>query len=152
VRDTTQDSTGFTPFELIYGHQVRTPMNILKKLWTEEEEDQEVKTAYQYVVDMRDRLEETCEMAQRELMKVQNRNQKYYNRHAKNRKLNIGDSALLLLPTEHNKLTLSWRGPYKVVDKIGDVNYKVEIAQGKIRTYHINMLKKYYHRQEFETN
>ena len=91
-------------------------------------------------------------MAQRELMKFQNRNQKYYNRHAKNRKLNIGDSALLLLPTEHNKLTLSWRGPYKVVDKIGDVNYKVEIAQGKIKTYHINMLKRYYHRQEFETN
>jgi len=36
VRDILQDSTGFTPFELIYGHQVRTPMNILKKLWTEE--------------------------------------------------------------------------------------------------------------------
>jgi len=121
VRDTPQDSTGFTPFELIYGHQVRTSMNILKKLWTEEE-DQEVKTAYQYVVDMRDRIEETCEMAQCELMKVQNRNQKYYNRHAKNRKLNTGDSALLLLPTEHNKLTLSWRGPSKVVDKIGDFN------------------------------
>ena len=58
----------------------------------------------------------------------------------------------MLLPTEHNKLTLSWRGPYKVVDKIGDVNYRVEIAQGKIKTYHINMLKKYYHRKEFETN
>ena len=101
---------------------------------------------------MRDRIEETCEMAQRELMKVQNRNQKYYNRHAKNRKINIGDSALLLLPTEHNKLTLSWRGPYKVVDKIGDVNYKVEIAQSKIKTYHINMLKRYYYRKEFETN
>jgi len=127
-------------------------MNILKKLWTEEEEDQKVKTAYQYVVDMRDRIEETCEMAQRELMKVQNRNQKYYNRRAKNRKLNIGDSALLLLPTEHNKLTLSWRGPYKVVDNIGDVNYKVEIAQGKIKTYHINMPKRYYHRKEFERN
>jgi len=91
---------------------------------------------------MRDRIEETCEMAQRELMKVQNGNQKYYNRNAKNRKLNIGDSALLLLPTAHNKLTLSWRGPYKVVVKIGDVNYKVEIAQGEIKTYHINMLKR----------
>jgi len=45
VRDTPQDSTGFTPFELIYGHQVLTPMNILNKLWTEEEEDQAVKTA-----------------------------------------------------------------------------------------------------------
>jgi len=64
VHDTPQDSTGFTPFVFIYGHHVCTPMNILKKLWTEEE-DQEVKTAYQYVVDMRDKIEETCEMAQR---------------------------------------------------------------------------------------
>jgi len=42
-------------------------MNILKKLRTEEE-NQKVKTAYQYVVDMRDRIKETCEMAQRELI------------------------------------------------------------------------------------
>jgi len=26
VRDTPQDSTGFTPFELLFGHRVRTPM------------------------------------------------------------------------------------------------------------------------------
>ena len=97
---------------------------------------------------MRDRIEESCEMAQRELKKVQNRNQMYYNRHAKNRKLNFGDSTLLLLPTEHNKLTLTWRGPCKVVDKIGDVNYKVEIAQDKIKTYHINILKTYCHRKD----
>ena len=38
-------------------------MSLLRKLWTEEEEDSEVKTAYQYVIDLRERLEETCEMA-----------------------------------------------------------------------------------------
>ena len=40
VRDTPQDSTGFTPFELLYGRSVRTPMTILKELWTGEVEDQ----------------------------------------------------------------------------------------------------------------
>jgi len=45
VRDTPQDSTGFTPFELLYGHKVRTPMTLLKRIRTEEEEDPEVKTA-----------------------------------------------------------------------------------------------------------
>jgi len=34
VRDTPQDSTGFTPFELVYGHQVRTPMNtVMYAIW-----------------------------------------------------------------------------------------------------------------------
>jgi len=36
VRDTPQDSTGFTPFELLVGHRVRTPMTLLKHLWTGE--------------------------------------------------------------------------------------------------------------------
>ena len=77
VRDTPQDSTKFTPFELLYGH---TPMTLLKRIRTEEEEDPEVKTAYQYVIDLREKVEETCELARSELAKVQIRNQRYYNR------------------------------------------------------------------------
>jgi len=69
VRDTPQDSTGFTPFELLYGHKVRTPMTLLKRIWTGEDEDPEVKAAYQYVIDLRERVEETCEMARNELAK-----------------------------------------------------------------------------------
>jgi len=53
LRDTPQDSTGFTPFELLYGRSVRTPMTLLKRIWTSEDEDPEVKTAYQYVIDLR---------------------------------------------------------------------------------------------------
>ena len=77
VKDTPQDSTGFTPFELLYGHQVRVPMMLLKRLWTGDNEDPEVKTSYQYVVDLKQRVEETCELAKNELAKVQTRNQKY---------------------------------------------------------------------------
>jgi len=85
VRDTPQDSTGFTPFELLYGRSVRTPMTLLKRIWTGEDEDPEVKAAYQYVIDLRERVEETCELARNELAKVQARNQRYYNRRARER-------------------------------------------------------------------
>ena len=146
VRDTPQDSTGFTPFELIYGHKVRTPMTLLKRIWTNEDEDPEMKTAYQHVIDLRQRVEETCELAKHELAKVQTRNQNYYNRKTRQRKLQVGDSVLLLLPTEHNKLTLAWRGPYKVVEVVGEVDYRIEMDSGKVKTYHINMLKRYHHR------
>jgi len=147
VRDTPQDSTGFTPFELLYGYRVRTPMTLLKIIWTGEEKDSEVKTAYQYVVDLRERIEETCELAKNELSKVQVRNQKYYTWRTRERKLHVGDSMLLLLPTEQNKLTLAWRGPYKVVGTVGEVDYKIEINPDKVKTYHNNMLKRYFHRE-----
>ena len=80
-------------------------MTLLKRIWTGEEEDSEVKTAYQYVIDLCERIEETSELAKNELSKVQIRNQKYYNCRTRERKLHVGDSVLLLLPTEQNKLT-----------------------------------------------
>jgi len=62
--------------------------------------------------------------------------------------LNIGDSVLLRLPTENNKLTLAWRGPYAVGEKVGEADYKIRVTPDKIKTYHINMLKKYHQRKE----
>ena len=53
----------------------------------------------------------------------------------------------LLLPTEQNKFTLAWSGPYKVVDTVGEVDYKIQINPSKVKTYHINMLKRYFHRE-----
>ena len=122
-------------------------MTLLKRILTGEEEDSELKTAYQYVVDLRDRIEETCELATNELSEVQVRNHKYYNQRTRERKLHVGDSVLLLLPTEQNKLTLAWRGPYKVVGTFGEVDYKIEMIPGKVKMYHINMLKRYFHRE-----
>ena len=52
----------------------------------------------------------------------------------------------MLVPTERNKLTLAWRGPYKVVGIVGDCDYRVEVSPDRVKTYHINMLKRYYHR------
>ena len=60
-------STGFTPFELLYGRSLRTPMTILKELWTGEVEDQENVSTYQYVIDLRERIEETCALAKEQL-------------------------------------------------------------------------------------
>ncbi|XP_062584037.1 uncharacterized protein LOC134245806 isoform X2 [Saccostrea cucullata] len=40
-RDAPQESLGFSPFELVYGHRVRGPMRILRELWTKEETDSE---------------------------------------------------------------------------------------------------------------
>ena len=54
----------------------------------------------------------------------------------------------LLLPrTEQNKLTLAWRRPYKLVGNVGEVDYRIKIGPDKLKTYHINMLKRYFHRK-----
>ena len=52
-REAPQESTGFSPFELLYGRTVRGPSHILRELWSREQETPEVRTTYQYVVDLR---------------------------------------------------------------------------------------------------
>ena len=52
-REARQEATGFSPFELLYGRMVRGPVQILKELWSEEEEVPEVTTSYQYVLELR---------------------------------------------------------------------------------------------------
>ncbi|PIK52170.1 hypothetical protein BSL78_10949 [Apostichopus japonicus] len=66
-REAPQASTGFAPFELLYGRTVRGPMAILKEMWTSEVDNPETRSTYQYVLDLRERLEETCALARSEL-------------------------------------------------------------------------------------
>ena len=56
---------------------------------------------------------------------------------------------LLLLPTDSNKLLLQWKGPFEVKEKIGEVDYKVEMGK-KVKIFHANLLKRYYERETEE--
>ena len=79
-RKVPQTSTGFSPFEPLYGYTVRGPITILKELWTGKSESKEVKTSYQYVLELRERLEETMKLAKEELTKSQIRYKKNYDK------------------------------------------------------------------------
>ena len=146
-REAPQESLGFSPFELLYGRTVRGPMAILKDLWTDDVQEPEVRTTYEYVLDLRQRLEDTLEVARKELEKSASRYKTYYDRKSKPRKLEVNDAVLILLPTDGNKLLMQWKGPFKVVDKVGRYDYKVFI-NGKVKIFHVNLLKKYVSREE----
>jgi len=62
-------------------------MSILKELWTGQNHEPEVKTTYQYVLDLRQSIEEMCKLAQDELIKMQGRDKKYFDKKAKLRVL-----------------------------------------------------------------
>ena len=141
-REVKQDSLGYSPFELLYGRTVRGPMSILRELLTNEKVEPEVKTTYEYVLDLKDRLQSTCELAQIELQKSQIRQKKYCNRKTKVRTFENGDEVLVLLPTDSNKLLLQWKGAFEILEKVRGDDYRVQLV-GRTKTFHANMLKKY---------
>ena len=42
--------------------------------------------------------------------------------------MKVGDKVLVMLPTDHNKLLLHWKGPYTVTAKVGNTDYGIEIG------------------------
>ena len=53
VREVPQESLGYSLFELLYGQNVRGPMAILRELWTDEVEDKQVRSTYDYVINLK---------------------------------------------------------------------------------------------------
>ena len=98
------------------------------------------------MIKLRERLEQTCQLAHDNLEKVQFKQKTYYDKRARSRKFDVGDKVLLLLPTKSNKLLLQWKGPYEVVELVNRMDYRVDV-DGVVGTYHANMLKQYVERK-----
>jgi hypothetical protein len=79
-REVPQESLCFAPFAILYVHSVHDPMTILKVLWTKEIPDEEIKSTYQYMLDLRERLQETCKIAHEHLEKARKHQRKHYNK------------------------------------------------------------------------
>ena len=84
-------------------------MFILKELWTKEVKAPQVKNGYQYVFELREKLEDTLKIAHEELQKAQQKGKHYYDRKTKMRTFQPGDKVLVLMLTDRNKLLMQWK-------------------------------------------
>lgn len=134
-REAEQDSLGFSPFQLLYGRTVRGPLMILKDLWIGNGISDETRTTYQHVIDLKDKLESMYQLAHNNLECSAKRYKESYDRKAKPRVLEVGEKVLLLLPKKKNKLELQWQGPFEVLEKKGEADYKISV-NGDEKFYH----------------
>ena len=142
-REVPQSSTGFSPFELLYGHTVRGPLDLLSEAWQGSADGEE--SVVSHILAIRERLEATMEIVEANMKKSQQKQCNWYDQRVRARELAPDDLVLILLPTSQNKLLAKWQGPYRVLKKVGKVNSLVELhdRQKQKRIYHINLLKKW---------
>ena len=143
-REVPQGSTGFSPFELLYGRDVRGLLDVLKETWVSSKRSSQ--DVLSYILLMRDRMESMSEQVQENLKTAGARQKKWYDRNARDRSFQEGDQVLVLLPTLMSKLTAQWQGPYQVLSSVGKVNYLVHMPdhRKKKRVLHVNMLQKWH--------
>ena len=94
-----QTSTGFSPFELLFGREVRGPLFLIKEKILEGSEEEEESVITDYVMEMRKRIVELMEEANKNERRSKVKEKVYYVKTTRKRLLKVGDEVLLLLPT-----------------------------------------------------
>ncbi|CAI5669654.1 unnamed protein product [Oreochromis niloticus] len=125
IRDAKQESLGVSPATLVFGHDVRGPLKVLKEKF----------------------LSGGVPKTNVASMK------KWYDRKAVKRHFQVGDKVLVLLPVPGSALSARFAGPYVVVRKVSETDYVLSTPERrrKTRLCHINMLKPYHDRETHET-
>ena len=145
-REIPQESMRFSPFELLYGRTVRGPSSVLKQLWTDGEMDTDGREECDHVIHLRNTIADVCELAHENLAQAAAKYKKVYDKKTRDRQFQEGDEVLLLLPLKKNKMQVEWQGPFKVIQRVGECDYRIKI-RGRTRLYHANLLKPYYRRE-----
>jgi hypothetical protein len=135
-----QASTGYSPFHLNYGEEPKTPVVLLHP--TKRNDSWNPASA-----DWINNLQADMTKAKRQLAQARDRQAANANKRRRHDEFKIGQKVLLstahLTMDFHQKFKPKWCGPYKVLDKIGAVAYKLELPpQMHIHpVFHISMLK-----------
>lgn len=144
IREVPQASTGFSPFELLYGRRPRGLLDLAKEAW--EEQPTRHTTIVEHVEKMHQRMSQLWPMVRDHMHKAQEEQARLYNRGAQVREFSPGDKVLVLIPTHECKFLAKWHGPYEVVERTGPVNYRVRQVgrRHSSQIYHVNLLKRWY--------
>ena len=142
-RDTPHCVTGFSPFALLFGRDVKGPLDLLRNSWLEGEmEDTNVS---EWLLNVRARIVEMVEVVSDREMKAKADMKRFYDKSAKVKKFCEGEMVLVRKPGLHSKMGDSWEGPYQIEKQIFPVTYQIQVP-GKPcnqKLLHCNMLRQW---------
>jgi len=134
---TPHSATGFTPFELTYGHQAILPTALTKQ----------PKPTYSYddyAQELREKIRATNQLAKDHLKQEKVKAKLQYDKRVNEKTFKVGDKILLYDETirrgRSKKLESQWIGPYTITKKLSDVNYEIKGGRKTIRV-HANRIK-----------
>ena len=131
-------TTGLTPFETIYGFNVRTPVDLVSQ--STEMIDSDAKSFL-------DQIYRNTATAQKAIEEKQMIQKEQVDKHCREQVFEIGD--LVLLSTKHLrhyfKQDPTFIGPFEIIEKRSDLTYKLQLPTNmRIHpVFHTSMLRKY---------
>lgn len=143
VREAEQESLGFSPADLVFGHTVRGPLKVLSEQLLAK--DAMPISVLDYVSSFRERLHRARDLAREHLVTTQSKMKERYDKKSVSRSFQPNDEVLILLPEPGSALHARFTGPYSVKEKLSETDYVVRTPdrRRKTRVCHINMLKRF---------
>ena len=129
LRQSSNRDTGISPYEMVYGFNVRTLLDALYHCWVEEKEVNLNASEWEDVVQ--ERLDLVRDVASRRMKEAVVQRKKAYDKCSKIRMFDKGDMVMYRVPGLCHKLQESWTGPFGIVERLNRVNYKVIESDGK---------------------
>ena len=142
-RDMPHCVTGFTPFALLFGREVKGPLELLHNSWLQDEG--EGVHVSDWLVSLKEQMcEMACIVGDRE-SKAKKEMKRVYDRSAKLKVFQEGDMVLVRKPGLQSKMGDAWEGPYQVIEQKSPITYKVQLPGSATRSkvLHCNMLRKW---------
>ena len=141
---TRNDVTGFTPFELMFGRTPRLPLDDMFGLSTSCSDN----VSYvDFVSDLKKRLEESYQLARKNITKNQQSSKEYYDRRVRGNILEVGDRVLVrktYFQEGRHKLANRWEDQVYVVenqvDELPVFDIRPENGKGRKKRLHRNNL------------
>ena len=126
-----------SPFELLYGRHDIMPQDLA--LNVKNNQNIPEKDNYKYILCKQ--LQDTYKDIYEKRLKEQQNYKSYYDLKHKEVQFQIGDYVLILFDVpKKGPLMPRWEGPYKIIDKVNPVTYKVENYE-KLITNHVQRMK-----------
>ena len=111
-RDTPHCVTGFAPFTLLFGRDVKGPLELLRNAWLEGESEEA--NVCEWLLNVKARMVEMAVVVSDREKKAKADMKRFYDWSAKAKTFAEGEMVLVRKPGLHSKMGDSWEGPYQV--------------------------------------
>lgn len=132
------ESTGYSPFELLFGRKMDAPLEGDLKI------TDSVQIFDNHIEALRSRLQELHELTSQHKTKARKRYEAQYNKKAKSVEFKVGQFVFLHVPSlkrhRTKKLSKLWKGPYKILEVLSPYNVVLKLRRREV-VVHVNRIK-----------
>ena len=144
----SDQTLGFSPFEMLFGRDVRGPLQLIKSRWEPTAVNRLKTNVLDFMLNIRNNLKTCQEIAEQVTQQARSKSKLWYHRKERERSYEPGQLVLVCLPVQGNPLEAKYCDPYRVLERIEHVEYLIATPDRRKtqRICHVNMLKAYIQR------